>query len=637
MLRFPRASWHPIVLSFTLFCLNAYICRELFTAGFIGNLSSNEAAFVSIARFFQLHPGDWQWFPWFNGGMPIENAYQPLLPVATALAGSLSGWPLERAFHCTMALAFCCGPVTLFWFVFDWSASLAAAFFAGLIYSLASPAEWVIPILRLHGEGWGSLRLFNLIRYAEDPHIAALTLLPIALLFLRRGKLLPAVIASSAVVLTNGFGAVDLAIGCLCIALSLRRGMARLMATGLVTWLLISPWLPPSLLLLMNRDQWSAHGYYHGGLAIVAALAAFAALWFITRPIASAFERFAILLALPMLIIPAGYFLLNMTLVPQASRYQLEFEMAAAILLAALLARIPRQWLVVAALIAASIPLTKSARRFARPMLQPIDIAQTIQYKTDRWLNQNLPGSRAMVSGDTEFLYNAISENPQMSGGHEPTVPDLVNRFAIYEIYTDTAAGDHAADVSLIWLKAFGNSAVTIPAEKSRENYHPFTHPHKFDGALPVLRHEEDDTIFAIPRRSNSLAHVLPRNAVVSREPIHGLDLDPVRPYVAALEDPAMPVATLTWQGPSRGTIVTTMKPDQLISVQETYAPGWRATSGSSEIPVRKDGLGLMVLAPHCNGPCEVDLRFGASAEAWLCRILCTIASLTILILPRLE
>ena len=35
------------IVAFGLFCLNAYICRELFTAGFLGNLSSNEGAFVS--------------------------------------------------------------------------------------------------------------------------------------------------------------------------------------------------------------------------------------------------------------------------------------------------------------------------------------------------------------------------------------------------------------------------------------------------------------------------------------------------------------------------------------------------------------------------------------------------------------
>jgi hypothetical protein len=115
-----------ILISCALFCLNAYICADLFTAGFLNNLSSNEGAFVSIARFFQLHPLDFAWFPWFNSGMPIENAYQPLMPVLAALAGAISGAPLEKAFHFVLAVAWCAGPVTLFWFVYDWSESLAS-------------------------------------------------------------------------------------------------------------------------------------------------------------------------------------------------------------------------------------------------------------------------------------------------------------------------------------------------------------------------------------------------------------------------------------------------------------------------------------------------------------------------------
>ena len=624
-------------IGFALFCLNAYICRELFAAGFLSNLSSNEGAFVSIARFFREHPTDWRWFPWFNAGMPIENAYQPLLPVVAALTSALSSWPIERAFHFVLALAFCAGPVALFWFVFDWSQSLAAASVAGLAYSLLSPAEWFIPILR----GPESLRLFNLIHYAEDPHIAALTLLPVALIFLRRAFLprantAGAIAASAAVVLTNAFGAVDLAIGGLCIVLALRRGGRTLLLAGLVGWLWISPWLPPSLIGHLLHDQWGARGVFTSGgpaaLAAFATIASFAAIWFFTRRIASSFERFTLLFVPLMCLIPVGFFAFHLALVPQSNRYQLELEMAVAIGLGCLAARIPRRALVLCAILVACAALwqTVTIRRFARTLIQPIDIAQTIQYETDRWLSAHLPDQRAMISGDTEFLNNVVSNNPQTAGGHEPTAPNWVQLFSVYAIYTGTNAGDRDAEYSLIWLKAFGNQAITVPGERSRENYHPFVHPHKFDGLLPVLWHDEDDTIFAIPQRSPSLAHVIPREAVVAREPIHGLDVDPVRPYVAALDNPALPLANLTWQSPSHGTISATMTPSQVLSVQETYAPGWHATILGREIPTGKDGLGLILLDPRCNGPCEIDLYFGVSPEAWLCRAFSLMASLLI-------
>jgi len=64
------------------------------------------------------------------------------------------------------------------------------------------------------------------------------------------------------------------------------------------------------------------------------------------------------------------------------------------------------------------------------------------------------------------------------------------------------------------------------------------------------------------------------------------------------------------------------MNRGQVISVQETYMAGWRARIGGREVPVRGDKLGLIVIEPGCNGPCEIDLTFGVTPEGWTCRIL---------------
>jgi len=114
---------------------------------------------------------------------------------------------------------------------------------------------------------------------------------------------------------------------------------------------------------------------------------------------------------------------------------------------------------------------------------------------------------------------------------------------------------------------------------------------------------------------------------VVAREPIHGLDVDPVRPYVAALDDPALPVAEMRWEGTSRAVIHAPMKRDQVISVQVSYAPGWRASAGDRKIPIRKDGIGLLVLEPGCDGVCDVRLDFGPTPEAWICRVFSLLAT----------
>ena len=148
-----------------------------------------------------------------------------------------------------------------------------------------------------------------------------------------------------------------------------------------------------------------------------------------------------------------------------------------------------------------------------------------------------------------------------MSSGHEPTAPNWMQRVAVFTIYTGMNAGDRDAEYSVFWLKAFGNQAIYVPGPASREFYHPIAHPRKFDGILPVLWHDEDDTIFGVPQRSRSFAHVIPRGAVVSIQPVHGLDIGPARAYVDALDDATLPLADLTWLSPSRAVIQTSMRP----------------------------------------------------------------------------
>ena len=121
-------------------------------------------------------------------------------------------------------------------------------------------------------------------------------------------------------------------------------------------------------------------------------------------------------------------------------------------------------------------------------------------------------------------------------------------QIATYTIYTGENAGDRDAEYSILWLKAYGCHAITVPGPQSREAYKPFRNPRKFEGVLPLLWHDEDDSIYAVPQRSTSLAHVIPAGAAVVRPPIHGLDVPEVTRFVAAMEDPAMPLADFSWQ-----------------------------------------------------------------------------------------
>ncbi len=56
--------------------------------------------------------------------------------------------------------------------------------------------------------------------------------------------------------------------------------------------------------------------------------------------------------------------------------------------------------------------------------------------------------------------------------------------------------------------------------------------------------------------------------------------------------------------------------------MQESYAPGWRATANGRPAVVRRDVLGLLVVEPACAGQCSIDLVYDGGAEARWLRVL---------------
>jgi len=650
-----RRNKSALACAVALFALNVWIAHRLFALDFTA-LQSNETAFISIARFFHdylfhNHVPDAGWFPWFDAGMPVEHAYQPLLPALTALLSVLTHVSVPRAFHIVLALAYCLGPVTLFWFVWDWSKSASLAFLSGLLYSLISPAAMLFPQLRSGPGVFGPLRLYNLVYFGEDPHILALTLLPVALLYLRRAvvrrdgrSFAAAVIFCAAVALTNAFGVPILALGALCVVLAANtglRGAAIALSAGVAAWCLSAPLLPPSLIETMRSNAWSARGQYDGTprayLAAAGVILIFGILWRITIRF-SPFDRFVCLFAVWTCAFPVVFYSTGVTLVPQSHRYQLELEMGLCLLLGWLLLKLIRaghiaRIAVTLALAVVVIHQVHAWRNTAHTLIKPFDIQNSAEYKVARWIDRNLPGMRTMVSGDAAWVFNVFSDNPQLSAGHEPTALNFIQQIAVYQIYSGMNAGAKDAEVSLLWLKAFGNQAVTVPGLNTREAYKPFTNPGKFEGVLPVLWRGDGDTIYDIPQRSRTLAHVIPAEAAVNRRPVNGLDLDPLRAYVSALDDPALPVAEMKPEGQSKALIRATMKPGQLLSVQRNYDPAWRARVQGRERPVKTDGLGLILIDSGCAGDCEIELSRAVTSEMWICRFLSVLAAVLVVIM----
>jgi len=62
------------------------------------------------------------------------------------------------------------------------------------------------------------------------------------------------------------------------------------------------------------------------------------------------------------------------------------------------------------------------------------------------------------------------------------------------------------------------------------------------------------------------------------------------------------------------------LRKDQLLSVQVTYHPGWRAEVSGMRRPVQEDKIGLVGVEPQCEGPCTIDLIYDGGTEMRLAK-----------------
>jgi hypothetical protein len=615
-----------------LFGLNAVICWPLGIVAYLDDFHSNEGLFISLGRYLLKYWPHAGWASWFNGGTPFEAAYFPLPGALVALIAAVGRCSPAHAFHFLAWLSYSLGPVFLFLFARKVSGKMAPALAAGLAWTLLSPALLLPPVHHDAGTLWGIQRLHTLVFYGEMPHNLALSLLPLAWLLLVRfwerptaRRLAPAVAMLAAIMVSNAFGLTVAVVSSGMLVLSL-EGLSwkRLFTTGgvlIAAYLLISRFLPPSMLFKVARASQMLGGDFRPtplkNALMVALAALMIAAWYALRRRPGA-VRFAAVFAICFGVISGLQYEFDLGLLPSAHRYVLEAEVGISLLLGFALGGLLRFRIAAAAVV---LVLAAGDVRFAQHWIYPADILHAGTYREARWIAANLPDERIMVSGDHEFWFNLFADNPQLSAAHEGAA-NWVERVAVFTIYSGMNAGDRDGPISVLWLKAFGCGAITVPGPTSKESTHAILNPAKFDGLLPLVWRENGDSVYRVPLRSTSLAHVVPSAAVVAARPMHGLDVGPLSRYVAALDDPAIPPAPLTWRNPESGQIAAQLAPGQVVTVQVTYDVGWRARVGGKDVPIREDGLGMMVLRPDCRGACSIDLEYTGGTERQVCGVI---------------
>jgi len=522
------------------------------------------------------------------------------------------------------------------------------SFWAALIYSLTSPARALIPDPQFNPAFlWTSRRLYTMVVWDDVPHGAAVCLLPLVILFLSLSltKRRPAYyiltgVFMAAAVSASVFGATAILMSVFCLLFvlpkdQLRSNLRLVLVIGGLAYLVICPFLPPSLIATIRanqqpfpEDQWSMGSF----TALGAVALGWAVLWqVLLRTTRDWTVRFFILFAFLASAIPLIDAYWNRHFLPQAGRYQPEMEMGLAVAVVfiarAASEKLPRSVKAALAffLLCGAGEQIVRHRHYAKEITFPADMTRHIEYRVAQWVDQHLPGQRVMVPGSIAQWFNVFSDTPQLSGGSYSTTPNWTQQDAMRSILAGRGPAETA--VSLLWLKAFGIQAVTVSGPESAEFWKPYADPKKFEPLLPVLWREGGVTIYRVPQRTASLAHVIPHSAVVRRNE-SAVPSEELEKYVAALDDPSLPAAELQWDGFRRASIRTAMQKDQLVSVQMNYHRGWHALANGRRAGLLRDGLGFLVIDPQCGGNCEIALTYDGGWEYKLCRWL---SALTIL------
>ena len=645
--------WSWIIDGLLLFLAATALVRPLYKNEYLDAWNSIESTFISDGRFLSTHWPHPGWQPNWYGGTRTDYIYPPALRYGTAVLSRIRHVSTGRSYHLFIALLYSLGIAGVYVFVRAGSGSRWIALWTAVASAVVSPAFLLFKDFRIDYAGvqFMPVRLGALIRYGEGPHMSAFALLPFALAAAWRGlrrdhrpELAISAVFAALTVAHNFYGATALAIFFPIVAWSVwlaeqdRLVWVRAAAVAAMAWGLCAFWLTPSFLriTLANMSLVSEAGHVWSGVLGAAAVAVYAAISFRLsrgRP-ERAWATFCVgafgLMGLNVM----GNQYYDFRVIGEPGRLIPELELAIFLmagLLFGLLARRGR-WQRAAAVVLAVACLIPGAGyvQHAWKVMPPRDTHEhRIEYVLTKWVHANLPGVRTLATGSVRFWYNAWYDMPQLGGGSEQ---GELNRNVQYA-YGNALSNDDPAQ-SIAWMQAAGVGAVIVHDKKSTEVYHDWAKPEKFEGILTAVYDDHaGNRIYRVPRRDEALARVVDaariRGIRATGQTYEAKELDQasVARYVEAVERGPAPALELRRISTDEMGIRTRLEPGQLLLVQETYDPAWRAYSGGRSIPIESDPLGFLLLDPgpgrsrcaaavrnavgESRGP--VDFRFNAA------------------------
>jgi len=254
---------------------------------------------------------------------------------------------------------------------------------------------------------------------------------------------------------------------------------------------------------------------------------------------------------------------------------------------------------------------------------------ERVEYRITRWMEENLPESRALATGSVRLWYNAWFNLPQVGGGSDQGLMNRNVSSAQWEIWLA-----EKPEPSVQWLRALGADVIMVHDETSQVIYHDMHYPRKFVGVLPVLYDDKQgNVIYRVQRRYPGLARVVETQVARGLGPSRSnYDSERIGAYAEALENGPDSPAPTRWVGSDEVRIQARLNAGESVVLQVTYDPAWRAYSGRERLAIEKDAMGFMrIEAPP--GAHEIRVVFETPLENRIGRVVSALSGIVVVVL----
>lgn len=666
-----------VLIPLGLVIINVYLIYPIFRGEFSNNYSSIEVAFFTDAKFIFDHWPKLAWNPEWYLGFPFNNVYTPLLPFIIAGGHWLTNISFSHLYRILTGFFYIIGPAMLYFFVRYLTKKTLPAILVGSIYMLLPSFSYLISGVAGYGALFGYYppwQLAVLTLFGEGPHMAALSLIPLAsLLFIQalRNQTLKSLILASLsialVALINWIGFVALVIMLLALLVlegneggvgrKIKRGLLIFLAAyGLAAWWFNLTFLKASLGFGSGgRGEGDLVKNYLQLLPLLPVLLPLAVI--IGLFIFKKFKKnFALAIGLSWFIIFSvvivAWYRWNFAFLPQPPRFLPEWNLSFAVVLGLLAYSVYqvinqknnlRKKLAVAFLLVIfsliiyiSLPLFRNSHQSVTP--HP-DFKSTYIYEMAAWLEENAKGQRVFTSGNIAFWLNYFTSTPQVRGAADPAATHPWWPHAAYQITTgENAPAGQAGQLAYVLLRALNVSYLVVNFPGSQDPYNDFKDPDKFvnlaeEGFLEEVYNKDSDVVYKVSLANPPLAQTAAKNTISNLAvPKDGADFKRINAYAAWVDNSQNTNLDWQWLNNQEFKIKGYLKENEVVSTQITYDKGWLVRSNGQKLETSKDVFGNLVIDSKKNGEIEI---IGQYKKGWDARLgqLMTLTTITVLII----